>query len=93
MLKKIMIAAALVGAAASPALAQSYSAGYGTGNVIDQPSLERSNGSYGFGGTVAPARGPSANAHRQSAAARGLNAFAFAPEQGRHHHKKMHKSQ
>ena len=93
MLKKIMITAALVGAVASPALAQSYSAGYGTGNAIDQPSLERSNGTYGFGGNVAPARGASANVHGQSAAARGLNAFAFAPEPAKHPHKRAHKSQ
>lgn len=92
MLKKIMIAAALVGAAASPALAQSYTAGYGTGNAIDEPSLEHTNGAYGYGGSVAPARGASAYIHGPSAAARGLNAFAFAPEQGKHPHKRAHKS-
>jgi hypothetical protein len=93
MLTKIMIAAALAGAVASPALAQSYSAAYGTGNVIDQPSLERSSGMYGYGDSVAPARGSSAYVNRQSTAARGLNAFAFAPEQGRHQHKRAQKGQ
>jgi hypothetical protein len=39
-MKKIFLSAALVMLFASPALAQSYSSGYGTGNVIDFPALE-----------------------------------------------------
>ncbi|MER9757857.1 hypothetical protein NKJ46_31500 [Mesorhizobium sp. M0166] len=40
-MKEIMVAAFLVLAAATPSLAQSYSAGWGTGDVIDQPLLEK----------------------------------------------------
>ncbi len=39
-MKKILMSAALSILLASPAFAQSYSAGYGTGNVIDLPALE-----------------------------------------------------
>jgi hypothetical protein len=38
-MKKLLISAAFI-VLASPAFAQSYSAGYGTGNVIDLPALE-----------------------------------------------------
>ncbi len=39
-MKKILISAAFSILLASPAFAQSYSGGYGTGNVIDLPALE-----------------------------------------------------
>ena len=39
-MKKIILSAAVAMLLASPAFAQSYSASYGTGNVIDQPALE-----------------------------------------------------
>lgn len=39
-MKKFLVSAALGVVLASPAFAQSYSAGYGTGNVINQPALE-----------------------------------------------------
>ena len=39
-MKKIFLSAAVAMLFASPALAQSYSSGYGTGNVINLPALE-----------------------------------------------------
>jgi hypothetical protein len=39
-MKKILMSTAVVMLFASPAFAQSYSAGYGTGNAIDMPALE-----------------------------------------------------
>jgi len=39
-MKKLILSAALTAMLASPAFAQSYNAGYGTGNVINQPALE-----------------------------------------------------
>ena len=39
-MKKFLMSTALSVVLASPAFAQSYSAGYGTGNVINQPALE-----------------------------------------------------
>src|SRR5215475_1007947 len=39
-MKKLILSAALTAVLASPAFAQSYNAGYGSGNVIDQPALE-----------------------------------------------------
>ena len=35
-------------ATATPGFAQSYCACYGTGNVIDTPLLEKTNGAYGY---------------------------------------------
>ena len=39
-MKKLLISTVFGILLASPAFAQSYSGGYGTGNVIDQPALE-----------------------------------------------------
>jgi hypothetical protein len=39
-MKKLLIGAALTAMLASPAFAQSYNAGYGSGTIIDQPALE-----------------------------------------------------
>jgi hypothetical protein len=39
-MKKLILSATVAMLLASPAFAQSYSASYGTGNVIDQPALE-----------------------------------------------------
>jgi len=59
-MKEIMFAAFLVLAAASPGLAQSYSAGWGTGNVINLPLLEKTNGAYGYAMSVPPQDGAAA---------------------------------
>jgi hypothetical protein len=59
-MKEIMVAAFLALAATTPGLAQSYSAGWGTGNVIDQPLLEKTNGAYGYATSVPPQGGAAA---------------------------------
>ena len=62
-MKKVLMSAALSVVLASPAFAQSYSAGYGTGNVINQPALEHggfaaapSEGAYAYQPSRASAR-------------------------------------
>jgi hypothetical protein len=42
------IGAVLLVATATPSFAQAYCACYGTGNVIDTPLLEKTNGAYGY---------------------------------------------
>jgi hypothetical protein len=64
-----------------PGLAQSYSASYGTGNVIDLPSLEKTNGRYGYGGSVAPRSGDSQSAYAFEGG-RGTSAYAYSPKSG-----------
>jgi len=79
-MKPILIAAAVAVAAVMtmPALAQSYTAGQGTGNLVDAPLAEKTNGACGFGGNVAPPAGDSQAAYhsRQSSAA---SASVYAP--------------
>lgn len=67
MLTRTIIALGLAAGLASPVLAQSYSPGYGTGNIINLPLAEQSNGAQGVG----------ANAY--SAAPAGASAYAYAP--------------
>ena len=50
-MRKLLIAAGFAAIIASPASAQSYSPGYGTGNVIDLPALEHG----GFSASGSPA--------------------------------------
>ena len=59
-MKKLLLSAALTAMLASPAFAQSYNAGYGTGNVINQPALEH-------GGSTASAARPLLLRRRASA--------------------------
>ena len=68
MLKKIVLALGLATLLAAPAFAQSYTPGYGTGNVIDQSVAEQTNGAEGIG----------ANAFA-AAPATGSSAYAYAP--------------
>lgn len=68
MLKKLVLALGLATLFAAPAFAQSYTPSYGTGNVVNQPLAERSNGVEGFG--------PNAFA----AAPAGSSAYAYAPK-------------
>ena len=84
MLKKLIIGAAIATALTSPALAQSYTAGNGTGNPLDVPLAEKTNGAYGFGGTVAPTQGDTGQSilHGNTASAGARGAFAFAPTEG-----------
>lgn len=69
MLKKLVLAMGLATLLAAPAFAQSYTAGWGTGNVIDQPLAERTNGAEGIG----------ANAFA-AVPATGSSAYAYAPK-------------
>jgi hypothetical protein len=52
-MKKIFMCAAVATVLASPAFAQSYSPGYGTGNLVNLPALEHrggesANGSFAY---------------------------------------------
>jgi len=71
MLKTLVLALGLATLLGAPAFAQSYTQSYGTGNVINQPLAEQSNGTEGIG----------ANAF--AAAPAGSSAFAYAPK-GKH---------
>jgi hypothetical protein len=75
-MKKIVLGAVIAFAFATPSLAQSYSAGYGTGNLIDAPLLEKTNGAYGYFGTV---QSPTARTATTSRAASGTSAYAYSP--------------
>ena len=44
--------AAVLALLATPVFAQSYTPTYGTGNVINQPLAERTNGALGVGASV-----------------------------------------
>ena len=48
------IGAALLVATAAPGLAQAYCVCYGTGNVMDEPLVEKTNGAYGYEMSVPP---------------------------------------
>ena len=78
-MKTIIIGAVAATLLASPALAQSYSATYGTGNTINLPEAERSNGAIGVGvNAYNGARMP----------AEQTSPYAYAPRRGhvRHRH-------
>ena len=59
-MKEIMVGVFLMVASATPGLAQAYCACWGTGNVIDQPLLEKTNGAYGYAMSVPPQGGAAA---------------------------------
>ena len=68
-MRKLLIAAGFAAIAASPASAQSYSSGYGTGNVINLPALEH-------GGFFAAGTPKSAYAYApENSATRGVRDF------------------
>ena len=56
-MKEIIVGVFLMVATATPGLAQAYYACWGTGNVIDQPLLEKTNGAYGYAMSVPPQGG------------------------------------
>jgi hypothetical protein len=61
-MKKVFLSAAVAMLFASPALAQSYSHDFGTGNVIDLPALE--HGGFAVeSGPYAYERAPAATQH------------------------------
>lgn len=75
-MRKLLIIAGFAAMIASPASAQSYSSGFGTGNVINLPALEHG----GFSATGTPA-GAYAYAPEGAATpgARGVGAQALSP--------------
>jgi hypothetical protein len=48
------LGATLLVATATPGFAQAYCACWGTGNVSDEPLLEKTNGAYGYEMSVPP---------------------------------------
>ena len=62
-MKEIMVAVVLMVATATPVFAQEYCACWGTGNVIDQPLLEKTNGAYGYAMSASPQGGAAAFAY------------------------------
>lgn len=61
-MKTLLVSAALTTVLASPAFAQSYNAGYGTGNLINLPALE--HGGTASAGEAYASVPPRANARR-----------------------------
>ncbi len=66
-----IMGAALMVATATPGFAQAYCACWGTGNVSDEPLLEKTNGAYGYEMSVAPP-------------ASGKSAYAYSSPQMKH---------
>ena len=62
-MKEIMVGVVLMVATATPGFAQEYCACWGTGNVIDLPLLEKTNGAYGYAMSVPPQGGAAALAY------------------------------
>ena len=79
-MKKLILSATVAMLLASPAFAQSYSASYGTGNVIDQPALEHGGpawqGGFQAGFQGGPQGGPMPTNHL---ARRTTNCAVSAP--------------
>jgi hypothetical protein len=72
-MKKLLVSAALTAVLAAPAFAQSYNAGYGTGNLINLPALE--HGGTASAGEAYASVPPRANARR----ARNTRAESVSP--------------
>ena len=72
-MRKLLIAASFAAVLASPASAQSYSPGFGTGNVINLPALE--HGGFSAAGTPS---GAYAYAPESAATRNGRNVRAQA---------------
>ena len=87
-MKKFVLSVVIAFAFATPSLAQSYSAGYGSGNLIATPLLEKTNGANGYFGTV---QSPTARTAKTSRAASGTSAYAYSPPTS-HRHKTHSKS-
>jgi hypothetical protein len=87
LMKKMIVGFGIVVAFVTPSFAQSYIASYGTGKLIDTPLLEKTNGAYGYNGTVPPRTGGTSSATRLRA---GNLAYAYSPPNS-HPHKKHSK--
>jgi hypothetical protein len=81
-MKKFMIGAFLATLLAAPSFAQSYSAGFGTGNMVNEPLAKSTNGRAGIGETAYSGGTVSAFAY----APNGASAYAYVPrsEHARH---------
>src|SRR5262245_26679448 len=81
-MKKIIFGIGLVvaTATATPVFAQAYCACWGTGNVSDEPLLEKTNGAYGYEMSVAPRGGAAATSSAQRIT--GNSAYAYSPAPG-----------
>jgi hypothetical protein len=77
MLKKLIIGGALAMLIAAPAFAQSYDPEYGTGNVINLPLAEATNGALGIGANVS------------ASPQQGTSAYAYAPRVRHVRHRAM----
>lgn len=92
-MKKIIFGIGLMLATttATPVFAQAYCACWGTGNVIDEPRLEKTNGAVGYEMSVAPQRGATRSAQRIA----GNSAYAYSPpgNSSRHMKRKQRHSQ
>lgn len=71
-------------ATATPVFAQAYCACWGTGNVSNEPLLEKSNGAYGYEMSAAPQRGTTTSAKRIT----GNSAYAYSPVPNANRHMK-----
>jgi hypothetical protein len=74
-MRKLLIAAGLAAIVTSTASAQSYSSGFGTGNVIDLPALEHG----GFSGSPAGAYAYAPENAATTRGARNARAQALSP--------------
>ena len=74
-MKEIMVGVFLMVATATPGLAQAYCACWGTGNVIDEPLLEKTNGAYGYAESVPARTGAAASAYAYSPAVGGSSQY------------------
>jgi len=70
---KLIFGAAVATLLVSPTLAQSYSATYGTGNIINLPLAAQTNGAAGIG--TGAYNGANSYAHAPSS----VSAFAYSP--------------
>jgi len=74
-MKKVLTTAGFLAVVATPAFAQSYSASFGTGNVINQPALEqqvrRTDGASAYAQAPQKKTGPSTAIDRYGPSANG----------------------
>ena len=85
-MKKIIFGIALMVATvpATPVFAQAYCACWGTGNVSNEPLIEKSNGAVGYEMSAAPRRGTTTSAKRLT----GNSAYAYSPVPNANRHMK-----
>jgi len=62
-MKEILVGVVLMIATATPGFAQAYCGCWGTGNVMDQSLLEKTDGAYGYAMSVSPQGGAAASAN------------------------------